>query len=210
MSQTSQRPTNIKYSEESLDIYSIPFGHRAGHYDAETGRWTSKDPIGFAGDDVNLYRYVGNNPVNLRDPSGLVGIPGAVAGAIAGGIGAGVNSGGSPLAIGIGGFVGGTVGFFAPQFSTPAAAFATQAIFGVTANVIGQVVGNELSGRPVTEINPGQAVFAGIGGAVGGNLALGASLRTAAISRGAGIGLGQLAADQLGTETVDFAPLCRQ
>jgi len=31
----------------------------------------SKDPIGFSGGDVNLYRYAGNNPVNLRDSSGL-------------------------------------------------------------------------------------------------------------------------------------------
>lgn len=31
----------------------------------------TKDPIGFAGGDINLYRYVQNNPVNRRDPLGL-------------------------------------------------------------------------------------------------------------------------------------------
>jgi hypothetical protein len=31
----------------------------------------SKDPIGFAGGDVNLYRYVGNDPLNWVDPEGL-------------------------------------------------------------------------------------------------------------------------------------------
>jgi hypothetical protein len=37
-------------------------------------RWrggSSKDPIGFAGGDVNLYGYVQNNPVNYLDPFGL-------------------------------------------------------------------------------------------------------------------------------------------
>jgi RHS repeat-associated protein len=40
-------------------------------YDATTGRWTAKDPIGFAGLDTNLYRYAGNDPVNRTDPNGL-------------------------------------------------------------------------------------------------------------------------------------------
>lgn len=45
------------------------FGAR--NYDAETGRWTSKDPILFSGGDTNLYGYVMNDPVNWVDPSGL-------------------------------------------------------------------------------------------------------------------------------------------
>jgi RHS repeat-associated protein len=40
-------------------------------YDAEIGRWTSKDPIRFAGGDTNLYGYVLNDPVNWTDPLGL-------------------------------------------------------------------------------------------------------------------------------------------
>ena len=40
-------------------------------YDANTGRWLSKDPIGFEGRDANPYRYVGNDPINATDPSGL-------------------------------------------------------------------------------------------------------------------------------------------
>ena len=40
------------------------------HYNPETGRFLSEDPIGFLGGDVNLYWYVGNNPVNEVDSSG--------------------------------------------------------------------------------------------------------------------------------------------
>jgi RHS repeat-associated protein len=47
----------------------VRFGAR--DYDASIGRWTNKDPIGFAGGDTNIYAYVGNDPVNLVDPSGL-------------------------------------------------------------------------------------------------------------------------------------------
>jgi len=40
-------------------------------YDAETGRWTQRDPILFDGGDPNLYGYVGADPANKIDPSGL-------------------------------------------------------------------------------------------------------------------------------------------
>src|SRR5262249_44168338 len=47
----------------------VRFGAR--DYDPQTGRWTSKDPILFAGGDTNLYGYVLNDPVNFVDPAGL-------------------------------------------------------------------------------------------------------------------------------------------
>jgi len=43
---------------------------RARYYDPEVGRFISKDPIGFAGRDINFYSYVANKPVNLIDPDG--------------------------------------------------------------------------------------------------------------------------------------------
>jgi RHS repeat-associated protein len=39
--------------------------------DPGTGRWTSQDPLGFGAGDADLYRYVGNEPEGLIDPSGL-------------------------------------------------------------------------------------------------------------------------------------------
>ena len=39
-------------------------------YDAKQRRWISRDPLGESV-DYNLYRYANNNPINLRDPSGL-------------------------------------------------------------------------------------------------------------------------------------------
>ena len=50
------------------DTKLVRFGAR--DYDAETGRWTSKDPIGFAGGDTNLFGYVLQDPVNFIDPTG--------------------------------------------------------------------------------------------------------------------------------------------
>jgi hypothetical protein len=45
----------------------------ARDYDAMTGRWLTKDPIRFSGNDVNLYGYAAADPINLIDPYGLVG-----------------------------------------------------------------------------------------------------------------------------------------
>jgi hypothetical protein len=40
------------------------------------GTQTAKDPIGFAGGDTDLYGYCLNDPVNLVDPEGLLGVEG--------------------------------------------------------------------------------------------------------------------------------------
>jgi RHS repeat-associated protein len=51
------------------DTKLVRFGAR--DYDATTGRWTSKDPIGFAAGDTGFFVYAGNDPVNFQDPTGL-------------------------------------------------------------------------------------------------------------------------------------------
>ncbi|MCL2658881.1 MAG: RHS repeat-associated core domain-containing protein, partial [Betaproteobacteria bacterium] len=43
----------------------------ARYYDPDTARFTQRDPIGLQG-GMNLYAYVGNNPVNFIDPTGML------------------------------------------------------------------------------------------------------------------------------------------
>ncbi|MCT4554445.1 MAG: RHS repeat-associated core domain-containing protein [Pelagimonas sp.] len=55
--------------EEDREIGLIYF--RARHYDPASGTFIQRDPIGFGGGDANLYAYVGNDPQNFVDPTGL-------------------------------------------------------------------------------------------------------------------------------------------
>ncbi|MCI5180804.1 MAG: RHS repeat-associated core domain-containing protein [Candidatus Electrothrix sp. AW3_4] len=70
---------------DSNPAFAVPFGFAGGLHDRDTGlvkfgfrdydpaigRWVAKDPIFFAGGDVDLYGYVLNDPVNFVDPFGL-------------------------------------------------------------------------------------------------------------------------------------------
>jgi len=53
------------YYHDYLGRYLL--GHR--FYDSFTGRFVTRDPIGYQG-GINLYGFAGNNPVNESDPSG--------------------------------------------------------------------------------------------------------------------------------------------
>ena len=67
-----------RYTGREYDPESGLYYYRARYYDADTGRFISEDPIRFAAGDLNLYRYVLNDPVNFTDPSGKVVLaPGA-------------------------------------------------------------------------------------------------------------------------------------
>ena len=61
------------------DTLLVKFGAR--DYDAQFGRWISKDPIQFEGDDENLYSFVYQDPINHIDPAGESGLVGAIFGA---------------------------------------------------------------------------------------------------------------------------------
>ncbi len=62
--------TRYKYTGREFDAETEMQYNRARYYDAAIGRFLSEDPIGFAGGDANLYRYVGNSPISYRDPLG--------------------------------------------------------------------------------------------------------------------------------------------
>jgi RHS repeat-associated protein len=58
---------------------------RARYYHPTLQRFVSEDPIEFGGGDVNLYGYVGNNPLRYVDPLGLewqavIGVSGSLGG----------------------------------------------------------------------------------------------------------------------------------
>jgi RHS repeat-associated protein len=66
------------------DTKLLRFGAR--DYDPEAGRWTTKDPIRFAGGDPNLYGYALGDPVNLTDPLGLTTLGGCISATVGFGI----------------------------------------------------------------------------------------------------------------------------
>ena len=98
------------------------------------GRWTAKDPIGFAGGDTDLYGYVLNDPVNRVDPYGQSGLVGAAIGAITGGIGGAI----------LGGLTGGSQG--------AQAGFITGAITGAVTGAIGGPLFGGIAGTAASAI----------------------------------------------------------
>jgi RHS repeat-associated protein len=62
---------HIKFTGRDVDPDTGLQYNRARWLDLTTGQWTSEDPILFRAGDSNLQRYVGNNPTNATDPSGL-------------------------------------------------------------------------------------------------------------------------------------------
>jgi len=62
--------TRYGYTGRERDPDNGLLYYRARWYDPELGRFISEDPIGLAG-GINQFAYVGNNPGNGTDPSGL-------------------------------------------------------------------------------------------------------------------------------------------
>jgi RHS repeat-associated protein len=58
--------TGQRFDAETNGLYY----YRARHYSPALGRFLQPDPIGYSG-GINLYAYVGNDPLNAIDPSGL-------------------------------------------------------------------------------------------------------------------------------------------
>jgi len=58
------------FTARRADDETALYYYRARYYAFDIGRFLQTDPIGYS-DGLNVYAYVGNNPVNLIDPMGL-------------------------------------------------------------------------------------------------------------------------------------------
>ena len=63
--------TIFGYTAQRYDTETGLYYYKARHFSPTLGRFLQTDPIGYAGGDLNLYAYVGNDPMNFRDPLGL-------------------------------------------------------------------------------------------------------------------------------------------
>ncbi|MBU1043186.1 MAG: RHS repeat-associated core domain-containing protein [Candidatus Omnitrophica bacterium] len=72
---TGSFDNEITYTGRWLDSDTELYYYRARWYDADAGRFISRDPIGTRG-GINLYGYVDGNPIILIDPTGkMSGMP---------------------------------------------------------------------------------------------------------------------------------------
>jgi RHS repeat-associated protein len=62
----------FKFTAREWDAAVQLQANRARQLSLSTGRWTSRDPIGFDSGDSNHFRYVFNNSISNLDPLGLL------------------------------------------------------------------------------------------------------------------------------------------
>lgn len=68
---TSLVGTTFGYTGQRYDTESGLYYYKARYYSPTLGRFLQPDPIGYA-DGLNLYAYVGSDPLNSTDPLGLM------------------------------------------------------------------------------------------------------------------------------------------
>ncbi len=124
--------------EDTAPSFELPLGFAGGladpltglvhlglrDLDPRTGRFTTRDPLLFAGGQTNLYVYARNDPVGLRDPLGLacVSVGFSAYDGLGGGVTLHFGNGGVALTIEAGvGFGGGVSVGFSPFADVPEA-----------------------------------------------------------------------------------------
>lgn len=180
----------------------LPFGFAGGLYDGETGlvrfgardydpeigRWTSKDPILFAGRQTNLYGYTFNDPINFIDPTGTVGLGGAIIGGVVGGVSGyltGISTGANPAQAALAGAaIGAASGFTGAYLIEGAAALGVGTAGQIFAGsfgafqtgFVGSLLSQQISGqRPSVGDAAKQGGMCAVGAGGGAALGLGYS-----------------------------------
>lgn len=98
--------SDFKFTGYMDHVRSKLYLTRTRQYNRSIGRYISRDPI-FERSGSNIFTYVLNDPINLKDPSGLMAVgrmggggtapaPGAIGGAAAAGSGSAAGGGGKP------------------------------------------------------------------------------------------------------------------
>ena len=102
---------------EDITTGLVRFGFR--DYDPLAGRWMARDPFLYQGKQANLYVYVGNNPVNHRDITGLFSMEASAYLGFGGGLKFAYENGRAALCaeggVGLGGGIGGDLDGKVPE-----------------------------------------------------------------------------------------------
>lgn len=72
---SSSYANRYTYTGREWDDVLHQYHYRARMYDAELGRFCSKDPIGYEGSRFNFFKYVDSAPLVAVDPNGLFRMP---------------------------------------------------------------------------------------------------------------------------------------
>jgi len=62
---------NLRFPGQYFDEETESAYNRYRYYDPSLGKYLNTDPIGFLGEDINLYGYAWKNPATIIDPLGL-------------------------------------------------------------------------------------------------------------------------------------------